>query len=267
METVLDEEHIGSFAPIRIVHGPTVTPITPASAIMLRAVTLHADRLSGLGVDWGSGTGCIAITLAKNPAVRHVIALELSQNDVSATRANVKHNGVRERVTVLHSDSLRPFDSRARQRLDDSRGRVDFVVANPPGSSGDDGFAVRRRVAKDVIPFLKPDGLLWLQISVQYDTSRIESLAAPDRGLRYEGVIATTDWEPFDLERPDLRALIEQYAAVEGAGGLQYAFGDPTTGGATRITATAAFELFRASGESPLTRWQVHGYVKAGPRD
>lgn len=265
METILRDEDIGAFAPVRIQHRAGSAPITPASAIVLTAVSRYPDRFHGIGIDWGCGTGCIAIVLAKNPAVQRVVALDVSEDDIATTRENVALNGVADRVTVLRADSFRPLTAAERSLLEELRGRVDFVVANPPGSTGDDGFGFRKRIATEVGSLLRADGRLFLQISVQYGDLRIRSLAATKTRLRYEGLLASTDWVLFDLEREDLRTLLAQYVAEERRGAFRYKFGDPRTHGATHLTATEAQDIARRDGWSPLTRWQVHEYVYDSP--
>lgn len=260
-EAVLREDLIGSYAPVWIRHHAHSAPITPASAITLRAVSRHPDLFWGVGVDWGCGTGCIAVVLAKNIAVQRVIALDVSMENVTVTRENAVLNGVADRVHVVHADSFRPLEDGERRTFQKQRGHLDFIVANPPGSIGDDGFTFRRRVAVEARGFLKPGGKLVLQISAQYGEARIGGLAGPGSGLRYDGLLASSEWVPFDLQRADLRQLFEQYVAEEERGGPRYAFGDPRSRRKTRISATTAAEVHRDTELSPFTKWQVHEYT------
>lgn len=265
VEAILREDLIGSFAPVRIRHFAGSTPITQASAITLRAVSRHPELFHGVGVDWGCGTGCIAVLLAKNVAVERIIALDVSVDNVSATRENVALNDATGRVHVIQADSFRPLDAAEGRVLRSLRGHLSFVVANPPGSSGDDGFSYRRRVATEAKAFLKPGGKLLLQISVQYGEARVRSLASLGSGLRYDGVLASSEWVPFDLSRTDLRQLFEQYVAEERRGGPCYAFGDPRTWGGATLTAVDAARIHRDTGLDPLTKWQVHEYTVTRP--
>lgn len=260
-EAVLREDLIGSYAPVWIRHHAGSAPITAASAITLRAVSRHPDHFCGVGVDWGCGTGCIAVVLAKNIAVEQVIALDVSMENVTVTRENVVLNGVADRVRVVHADSFRPIEPDERLAMHRFRGRLGFIVANPPGSIGDDGFTFRRQVAAEARAYLKLEGKLLLQISAQYGEARIRGLAAQGSGLRYDGVLASSEWVPFDLQRTDLRQLFEQYVAEEGRGGPRYAFGDPRNQGASRVSAVTAAEIHRDTELSPFTKWQVHEFT------
>lgn len=74
-------------------------------------------------VDVGSGSGCIGLTLAlENPAVR-LFAVDLSEDALACTKANVDKHGLGGRVAVLRGDGLAPVPA--------SR-PVDWIVANPP---------------------------------------------------------------------------------------------------------------------------------------
>ncbi len=256
---VLTSEAVGRFAPIHLDHPPDCTPLTPASAITLQAVTRHEAEFAGLGIDWGCGTGCVAIVLAKNPAVRHVVAIDIKETNVRATRRNAEHNAVGDRITAVRADSLAALGGDDRQP-DRPRRSINFVVANPPASLGDDGFSVRRRIATEMGSVLRDDGRLFVQISQQYGIERIRGLAGPTTCLRYDGVLETSDWVPFDLGRSDLRGLLQQYAVEEARGGIPYRFRDPRND--QWLTARDALTLFSSAEQSPLTQWQVHCYTR-----
>jgi methylase of polypeptide subunit release factors len=259
-EILLTEETIGRSAPIRIRQPEGTYHLTPASRISLLTIGEHEGLLSGVGIDWGCGTGCLGIAAAKIPTVQQVVGLDSSGPDIQAARANAELNGVAGCVTFLHSDSFRPYAEADRHILAGLEGRVDFIVANPSASRGDDGFSLRRRVIAEAGSFLRDRGLVCLQISIQYSTARIDELARDNAGYVHEGVLGSTVWVPFDLNRSDLRRQLDEYAAEEQRGGLDYAFGDPRDGGASILDAKAAIELFRESGTSPLTQWQVHAF-------
>lgn len=256
--TLLTEDTVGAFAPVSIRHPPGTYALTPASTVCLRAICEHQDLFAGIGIDWGCGTGCLGIVAARIPAVRRVVGLELSDRDVNVARENAAMNEVADKVTFLRSDSFRAFTSEEQDTLDRLEGQVDFLVANPPASHGDDGFELRRVVLAGAPKFLMRGAHVTLQISIQYGWPRILGLVDEAVGLRHEGVLVSTPWVPFDLCRRDLGSQIDDYVAEEDRGGLEYRFGDPRTAGETSINAHTALELFNESGVSPLTKWQVH---------
>lgn len=236
--------------------------MTPASRVCLEAIAANAHLFDGIGVDWGCGTGCLGITAAKLRGVRTLVALDVLEDNVRVTRENAELNGVTRCVTAIQADSFRPLTNESRDVLEEIRGRVDFVISNPPASEGDDGFSFRRLIARDAWEYLREGARVFLQISFQYRPERINSLCGePSAGsYRYEGAVATTPWVPFDLDRADLGEQIEDYAAAEERGDVRYTFGDPRTGGESMISAREALELRRKSGASPLSKWQLHQF-------
>ncbi len=258
--TVLTDELIGDLAPVRIQHPAGTFALTPASAVSLRAIDAHRDLLSGIGIDWGCGTGCLAIVAARLAGVRRMMGLDISEPDIRTAQVNARENAVDHKVRFIVADSFRPLTEAEGDLLRELRGRVDFVLANPPASPGDDGFAFRRQILAGARPLLRPGGRVLLQISTQYGLERIAQLGRAVPGVRPEGVLVSTPWVPFDLARDDLSRQLEAYALEEERGGLPYWFGDPRDEGRRTVTARAALARARKTGVHPLTRWQVHGF-------
>jgi hypothetical protein len=255
--TILPESQTAGLGRIRIQHPRGTFALTPASLISLAAICSHQDKLTGVGIDWGSGTGCLAITAARVEAVRRVYGVEIDPANVKAARMNVRLNAVQRKVSIFHADSYRPYSQLAKRRFKSLHGAVDFLLANPPSSEGDDGFAFRREVLRGGRPYLRSRGIVFLSISSQYGPARIHRLVREVPGYSYRGLLSTTELVPFDLTRPDLLHCLELYAAEEEYGGLRYTFYDPRSP-ETTISATSALDLSRRTGTSPLMRWQVH---------
>ena len=244
--------------PIRIHHPEGAFVPTPASRIALEAIAAHADRFRGRGLDWGSGSGLLAISVARLAGVEEVLGLELDPRGVAAARENARANGVEDKVRFVESDSYDPVHAEGRRALAGFEGSTDFMIANPPSSSPvGDGFEMRRVVVRGAVRYLRPGGLLLLSVSSQYGEGRVNGLLRAAPGFRHDGVGATTDPVPFDMGRPDLRRDVQTYAREEERGGLTYAFRD-TRNRETPMTAIEAWNHFQTTGESPLSRWQSH---------
>lgn len=256
-QTVLTAEETGGLGELRIQHPPGTFALTPASHIALEAIGDHQRLLAGNGIDWGTGTGCLAIVAAKIGAVRRVVGLDISVQNVESARRNAALNGAAEKTAFFVADSYVPTSEPGRQALQSLRGCTDFILANPPSSDGDDGFSFRRLVLDGARQFLTPGGLIFLNISYQYGQARIDQLSRQFAGLQHNGVLASTDWVPFDLLRPDLLDCLVAYAAEEARGGASYAFIDPGVPGRS-MDARTALAGFQRTGLSPLTRWQTH---------
>ena len=65
-----------------------------------------------LCADIGTGSGCIGISLALEIPDLHVIAVDVSPSAIEVAQENAKKHGVEDRVTLIVSDLLRPFDFR-----------------------------------------------------------------------------------------------------------------------------------------------------------
>jgi methyltransferase family protein len=256
--TVLDTEATAGLGEIKIHHPPGTFAPTPASLISLRAIGTHAHLLHGAGIDWGSGTGCLSIAAARIPAVERVLGLEISSENVRAATANAALNGIAAKAAFLVSDSYEPISQADRTRLSALRGKVSFVLANPPTSDSGDGFEFRRTVLRGARDFLRSQGIVFLSISSQYGEQRILQLERDAPGFVYRSLLASTDWVPFDLARPDLLECLRLYASVEENGGRPYAFKSPDPGHTADLSARAALHVFEATGKSPLSRWQTH---------
>lgn len=247
--------------PIRVRHPEGAFVPTPASRVALKAIAAHATRFRGRGLDWGSGSGLLAIGVARLAGVEEVLGLELDPRGVAAARENARANGVESKVRFIESDSFDPVSAAGRRALAGFRSSSDFMIANPPSSSPfGDGFEMRRVVVRGASRYLRPGGLLLLSVSSQYGEERVAGLLRAAPGFRHDGVGATTDLVPFDMERPDLRRDVETYAREEERGGLPYAFRNPQNR-ETPMTAIEAWNHFQATGESPLSRWQSHVFV------
>ena len=77
-------------------------------------------------VDVCTGSGCIAVAIARLRPRAQVIATDLSNPSLDVARQNATRHAVCERITWLEGDLLGPL---AGQELE---GRLDVIVSNPP---------------------------------------------------------------------------------------------------------------------------------------
>jgi release factor glutamine methyltransferase len=98
-------------------------------------------------VDVGTGSGCIAVTLALERPAAQVLATDVSRDALEVARANAARLGAVQRVRFTHDTLTGPADA------------VDVIVSNPPYIAERD----REFVMRDVRDF-EPSGALFAGI-------------------------------------------------------------------------------------------------------
>jgi len=72
-------------------------------------------------VDIGTGSGCIAVTLAVMRRELHIAAGDVSAAALAVAQTNAQHHGVASRVACIQAALLTPF-----------AGPLDLILSNPP---------------------------------------------------------------------------------------------------------------------------------------
>ncbi|MCL2838810.1 MAG: peptide chain release factor N(5)-glutamine methyltransferase [Oscillospiraceae bacterium] len=89
---------------------------------------LNADK--PIILDIGTGSGCIAISLAIAIPTARVFATDISLAALDVARKNARNLGVLDRITFLHSDITQEFPPIAED--------LDLIISNPPYIAHDD---------------------------------------------------------------------------------------------------------------------------------
>src|SRR5262245_6493309 len=184
-------ETSGAPVVIDIRHPAGTFALTPASHIALQAIGRNQLKLAGIGLDWGCGSGCLAIAAATIPAVSRMVGLDIVEANVAVARSNAALNGVADKTLFMQSDSYSPYAVADRDALEALAGRVAFILANPPASEGDDGFDFRRIVLNGAQRYLTTGGAVFMNISLQYGNERIERLTRDFSGFTHRVVLAS----------------------------------------------------------------------------
>ncbi len=143
---------------------------------------LRSHPKARLCADIGTGSGCIAISLALEIPDLQVIAVDISPSAIEVARENARKHEVEDRVTLIVSDLLRPFDFRfglicanlpyiPAERL--QRLAVAEREPNLALDGGMDGLAVIRRLAHELPEWLAPGGRALMEV----DSSHAHVLA------------------------------------------------------------------------------------------
>ncbi len=159
----------------------------------------HAVPEAGapIALDFGTGTGCIAIALAAKCPSAKIVATDISSEALALARENAVGNNVAERIEFVGSDGFAAFQdvgqasclSPSEKKLLETGGtpvlRFDLIISNPPYiasaeistlqpevrdfdpraalDGGTDGLDFYRKLAAEAKPFLKPDGKIMLE--------------------------------------------------------------------------------------------------------
>ena len=164
-------------------------------------------------LDLCTGSGCIAVSLAKllGKKVR-VTASDLSEDALRLARENAALNGAD--VKFVSGDLFEPFP---RKRSGEARKPFDAIVSNPPYiatgvletlrpevrdheprmalDGGPDGLDFYIRIFRDAPAFLKPGGLLALEIGCD-QAGAVTALA--DESGAFDGVTVVRDLAGLD---------------------------------------------------------------------
>jgi release factor glutamine methyltransferase len=105
------------------VDANVLVPRPDTETVIEVARSLRADRSAPCRVlDLCTGSGVIAISLAKELPAARVIATELSEAAVAIARRNAERNKVADRVDIRHGDLWEPVAGE----------RFDLITSNPP---------------------------------------------------------------------------------------------------------------------------------------
>ncbi len=114
-----------------------LVPRPETEGIVVRAIDLCRAAAAPRIIDVGTGSGAIAVTLAKHLPKASFVATDISPAALTVARANAEHHGVADRIEFVECDLM--SDPRA-------AGPWDAIVSNPPYVREDEFEALPRDV-------------------------------------------------------------------------------------------------------------------------
>ena len=171
-----------------------VTPDTliprPDTETLVEAALVKIPKDKAFKIlDLGTGTGAIALAIAKNRPQAQVIAVDFSENALKLAQENAENLNI-QNVTFLQSSWFSALDQQ----------RFDVIVSNPPCieendahlnqgdlrfeplsalASGTDGLDDIRQIVNNCLVYLKPQG--WLMLEHGYNQAeKVQDLMAAE---------------------------------------------------------------------------------------
>lgn len=179
-------------APVAVAPGvfiprPETEVIVEAALVALQARVSRLARPLHL-LDVGTGSGCIAVTLARCLPACVVVAIELSWDALRIAQHNVQRQGLSSQIHLVHG-----------RWVESIRGRFDGIISNPPYipsaqvnrlpldvrqeprlslDGGLDGMRALRHLIDEVPRLLRPGGVMTLECAQEQAGVLIEQAQA-----------------------------------------------------------------------------------------
>lgn len=155
----------------------------PESVLLVQeTIRRCGQNPTAIVVDVGTGSGCLAVSVASAlPEVR-VLAIDVSAEALTVARANMEQHGLGTRIECVQGDLLAPLAER------ELVGQVGVVLSNPPYiaeldlamlqpevrcfeprmalAGGPDGMDVHRRLIQQAPTYLKAGGMLLMEVGL-----------------------------------------------------------------------------------------------------
>jgi len=176
---------------------PDVLIPRPETELLVELALERIPRASARVLELGTGSGAVALALAKERPGLKIIATDISEAALAVARRNAREHGAA--IDFVHSDWFEALGP----------GQFDLIVSNPPyvaaGDAhleqgdlrfepplalvaGEDGLACIRKIAERARTCLRPGG--WLLLEHGYDQK--------DRCAELFGEFGYADVEDFD---------------------------------------------------------------------
>lgn len=166
-------------------------PRPETETLVLQALALLKGKAGARVLDLGTGSGCIAVSIAHQAKGAAVTAVDVSPDALDVARRNATAHGVADRVRFLPGDLFAPLPAGA---------AFDLIVSNPPYvtqgelaglapevrdheprlafDGGPDGLNFYRRIAADAGRFLAPGGSVLVEIGATQEAAVRSMFAA-----------------------------------------------------------------------------------------
>lgn len=170
------------FCGLEFAVGPGVLIPRAETAMVVKEILRHAGQVSGRPwvADIGTGSGCVAVAVARSIPTVTVFAVDLSEVALAYARENAVRHQVEDRIVFFQGHALEPL------RAEGIVGKLAAIGSNPPYirtrelatlqpevrdfepstalDGGADGLALHRRLLQEAWDYLLPDGVLTMEL-------------------------------------------------------------------------------------------------------
>lgn len=171
------------FCGLEFMVEPAVLIPRPETELLVEELVLHRFTTAHpMIADIGTGSGCIAVAIARALPSASLYATDRSPAALDIARKNAARHAVEGRVVFLAGDLFEPLRGRGVE------GKLEAIVSNPPYipdgefaalspevgafepwialAGGVDGVAIHRRLLRDAPEFLASGGVLILEVGL-----------------------------------------------------------------------------------------------------
>jgi release factor glutamine methyltransferase len=113
-----------------LIPRPETELLVEQAVLMFQKKNSAEDTIALL--DIGTGSGCIAVSVAKQCSQVRVLALDISSAALATAQINAEINGVQDKIEFVNGDILQLLHGPA------ALGTFDAIVSNPPYVSSDE---------------------------------------------------------------------------------------------------------------------------------
>jgi release factor glutamine methyltransferase len=177
-------------SPAVLIPRPETESVIEAALDLIQTLPLENPKI----LDLGTGSGCIAVTLARQVASAVVVATDISPKALVVARQNAERHGVADRVRLIEAEGLNLADNVV------PSGGFDLLVSNPPYIAADamdqldetvrafepyqaltdlaDGFSFYRLIAAEGAKYLQPSGRVIVEVADDAAPAVIETVCS-----------------------------------------------------------------------------------------
>lgn len=161
--------------------NPSVLIPRPETELLISETIRRLPKSSShVLIDVGTGTGCLAVALARAMVRSTIFATDISRSALEVARQNAGRHGVERAITWLEGDLLMPLSGKGLE------GAASAIVSNPPYIrqsewptlqpevrlyepqsaliAGSRGTELHERLLREAVPYLAPGGFLVMEM-------------------------------------------------------------------------------------------------------